>query len=98
MINTTLRIVRSRSVRDIYLNRKYVVEARFPGGRTIIKAKVATKGRAFRAALSAVAPQTSPTAAAGAGNYNDDPEAAQGVYAKGAGYWKFNTENIRYNY
>ncbi len=95
MINTTLRIVRSRSVRDIYRNRKYVVEARFPGGRTIVKAKTATKERAFRAALVAAAPQTSPTAAGGAGSYSSDPEAALGAYAKSGGSWKFAEEDIR---
>lgn len=92
MSNTTLRIAPTRSVRDLYRNRKYVVEARFPGGRTIVKAKEATRGRAFRAALSAAAPQTSPTAAAGASNYNSDPEAAQGAYTRGGGSWRFSGE------
>lgn len=92
MSTTVLKIARTRSVRDLYRNRKYVVEARFPSGRTIIKAKEATRGRAFRAALSAAAPQTSPTAAAGASNYNSDPEAAFGAYAKGGGSWKFSGE------
>jgi hypothetical protein len=73
---TKLRISVSRQVRDIYLNRRFKVEVQFPGGRTILKAKVATRQRAFSAALVAAAPQTSATAAGGGGNYTPDPEGA----------------------
>jgi len=73
-----LRIAVSRNVRDIYLNRRFKVEARYPGGRTILKAKVATRGRAFAAALRAAAPQTSATAAGGSGSYTSNPQGASG--------------------
>jgi hypothetical protein len=49
MLSTTLRIAVSRNVRDVYLNRRYKVEARSPGGRTILKAQASTKQRAFKA-------------------------------------------------
>ena len=78
MTDTTLRIVRSRSVSDIYRNRNYTVEARFPGGRTIVLAQTATRQQAFKQALKAAAPQTSPTAAGGAGNYNSVPTSGYG--------------------
>ena len=73
MIQTTLRVIPSRNVRDIYLNRRYRVEARFPGGRTITVAKTQTRDRAFRAARRAALPQTSPTA--GGLSYTTDAEA-----------------------
>lgn len=94
MSDTTLRIIRASKARDIYRNRKFLVEERFPGGRVIIKAKQATRARAFRAALVAAAPQTSPTAAAGSPAYNADPEAARGANARGGGDWRAGGRDI----
>jgi len=71
----TLRLGKSRAVRDIYLNRRFKVEARFPGGRTIVVAKTATRERAFSAALHEARPQTSITAAGGSLSYTTDPTA-----------------------
>ena len=70
-----LRIGKGRAVRDVYLNRRFKVEARFPGGRTIVVAKTATRQRAFDAALHEARPQTSITAAGGSLSYTTDPTA-----------------------
>ena len=71
-----LRVAVNRQVRDVYMNRRFKVEARYPSGRSILKAKTATRNRAFDAALRAAAPQTSATAAAGSGSYTSDPYGA----------------------
>lgn len=94
MIQTTTRIAVSRNIRDVYLRRRYKVEARFPGGRTIIKAQAETRTRAFKKALVANAPQTSPTAAAGGVSYVADPEAASGG---GVAQWQQRESNY-YNF
>jgi hypothetical protein len=69
------RIVKTPNVLDLYRNRRYRVEARFPGGRTIVKAKAATRERAFEEARRAFAPQSSPTAGGGAVNYSETYES-----------------------
>ena len=88
MIRTQLRITSSRNVLDIYRNRRFKLEARFPGGRTILKGKEATRARAFDKALSVARPQTSPTAAGASGvsgTYFADPVQGQSI-----SNWQFN--------
>lgn len=68
----TLRIRRTRTVRDLYRGKRFVVEDRFPGGRAIVRAKEKTRPRAFKAALKIAQPQTSPTA--GGGSYSPPGE------------------------
>lgn len=65
MIQTRTVIRPTRSVRDIYRRRKYKIVALFPGGREIDKGFAETRQRAFKKALTANRPQTSPTAGAG---------------------------------
>ncbi len=69
-----LRLVirKTRHVRDLVRNRRFVVEDRFPGGRTILRGKAQTRPRAFAIAKKASIPQTSPTAGGGAGGYIGD--------------------------
>lgn len=71
MIQTRTVIRPTRSVRDLYLRRKYRIVARFPGGREIDRGYAETRQRAFQRALVVNRPQSSPTA--GATYY--DPQA-----------------------
>ncbi len=70
MIQTTLRIVPTRTAREIMLGKRFQVQARFPGGRIIPLGYAKTKGAAFAVARAAAAPQTSPTAG---GYFADQP-------------------------
>lgn len=67
MIQTRIVIRPTRSVRDLYRGRKYKIVARFPGGREIDKGFAQTRQRAFRQALVANAPSSSPTVNTGSG-------------------------------
>lgn len=71
----TIRISLTRQRRFTLRRQHYLVQNRSPGGRTILLGKAATRTRAFKQALMASRPQTSPTAGAG-GNYN--PNAGEG--------------------
>lgn len=62
MIQTTLRIVPTRTAREIMLGKRFQVQARFPGGRIIPLGYAKTRTAAFAVAQQAAAPQTSPTA------------------------------------
>lgn len=61
MIQTTLRIVPTRTAREIMLGKRYQVQARFPGGRIIPLGYSKTRTGAFRIAQRAAAPSGSPT-------------------------------------
>lgn len=63
-----LRIEKTRTVRDKFRGKKFLIADRFPGGRKIVRAKAETRGRAFKAALHAAVPQTGISAASGAGS------------------------------
>lgn len=61
MIQTTLRIVPTRTAREIMLGKRFQVQARFPGGRIIPLGYAKTRSRANQIARVAATPSGSPT-------------------------------------
>lgn len=84
----TIRVKPTRKVRYTIRGNRFLIENRSPGGRSILLGKAKTRPRAFKQALMATRPQTSPTAGAG-GNFS--PNAGEG--GGGIPTWK-NTEPI----
>lgn len=62
MIETTIRIQRTRTLRDRLRGDEFEAVRRFPGGREIPLAKGKTRTRVFKRAQQVLRPQTSPTA------------------------------------
>ncbi|MES2754420.1 MAG: hypothetical protein V4659_07115 [Pseudomonadota bacterium] len=62
MIQTTLRIVPTRTAREIMLGKRFQIQARFPGGRIIPLGYSKTRSAGFAMAQRIARAQTSPTA------------------------------------